>query len=239
MRFSRFPRGGFAGAARLFGLALMVFSTAGLYAQQTTYRYTGNNFTSAFPPCTTSSSLHGSVTLSSPVAPNTIWAQVDNAISWSFSDGQSTYDNTNSKLTPPQVGTDSQGVFNSWAVQITVGPPFFTIETVSSVLNPVFAGAGTGDFGDCGSNLNNPGTWSVSPPPLTITTTHLPNARSGAPYTTYHDTHGHRWQRRRLPVVGYVGASACRLYAQSCRCLEFYRKSAGRRGPLPLHGAGH
>ena len=89
-------------------LALLI----GNYAYATTYTYTGDNFTEATPPYTTSMKVTGTMVTSSPIPSNSEVDISDILVSWSFNDGVQTISSSNGELNlnfPPLVLTNEQG----------------------------------------------------------------------------------------------------------------------------------
>jgi hypothetical protein len=83
---------------RLIRLAsLFSFSVGhGLYAETPTYTYTGNHFTNAVAPYTTSESITGYFTTSTPLTANLNAADISSSVQFfSFSAGQSTWTSIN------------------------------------------------------------------------------------------------------------------------------------------------
>ena len=138
---------------RAFALAAIAFSATGLDAQVTTYTYTGSPFTAVMAPYTTSDSITGTFTTSSPIpggltfndnpggcgnCAGNVAALVTN---YSFSDGVNTWDTTNtvtSGLAAAEffVNTDAQGNIVSWyIVLIGATAPFQFGEGLLSTQN--------------------------------------------------------------------------------------------------------
>jgi hypothetical protein len=74
--------------------ALSLAHPASLQAVPTTYQYTGNPFTVATAPYSTSDFVTGMVTLAGPLAPNMLLTSVL-PIAFTFSDGVQTLTNVN------------------------------------------------------------------------------------------------------------------------------------------------
>jgi hypothetical protein len=71
------------------------------------YTYTGQDFTFANAPYTTSDSITGELTFSSPLAPD-LALQQELPVSYSFSDGVETLTQMNSSLSPAALETDQR-----------------------------------------------------------------------------------------------------------------------------------
>jgi hypothetical protein len=142
----------------------------------TTYTYTGNDYTSAQSPFTTSDSISGSFTIAT-LAPS-LTNDFITPTSWSFSDGINQYTNINGSTGIFEVTTNAQGAIEYWDVNIEnaagswvflttdepASPPFFFAQVVDDVseLSPV-------DCSNCEIVQNDPGTWSsVVPEPSAL-----------------------------------------------------------------------
>ncbi len=164
-----------------------------LYAQITTYTYTGKNFTSATFPYSTSDAVTGTVVFPNPLPGNLLAVNVGGGTpsSWSFSDGLNTWNNTNASFSLTVV-TDHQGNITAWSVGVTPYLPGTQISAVGNSANPsLSANPGDNVVEEFPANSGNEvsagntssGVWTTFPAPLTVTTLRLPNARSGAPYS--------------------------------------------------------
>ncbi len=108
------------------------------------YTYTGNDFTSATSPYTTSDSITGELTLSSALAGGLTNEDVTaDVTSFDFFDGVNPYDSADGAgLVTFQVSTDSQGDITDWIV--------FAISQYGEMRT---CDGGTGIFG-CGSAID-------------------------------------------------------------------------------------
>ena len=145
-------------APRIFpGIALMVALGAPVEAS-TTYTYTGNDFTSASSPFTTSDFIQGSFTIAAPLADNLTLATIS-PTTYTFTDVVSTITQLNGTINDFEVSTNASGAIIAWEIQITI-PGAAEIETTNDY-------AEVGDQGEitgvAGGNMNDPGTWVPEP----------------------------------------------------------------------------
>ena len=109
--------------AAVIGLVGCVLSIAAARAD-VTYSYTGNDFTSATSPYTTSDSVTGSITLTSALADNISSFSFEPAasiVSFSFSDGQQTITNANATTGQFAFETNSSGDIIGWELTVDIG----------------------------------------------------------------------------------------------------------------------
>jgi len=137
--------------------AFSLFHPASVHAVPTTYHYTGNPFTFATPPYTTSDFVTGMITLASPLAPN--FSGNVSPIAFTFSDGVQTITNLTAVNTFFFFRTGPTGEITEWDVFASV---FSGLITSTKIGLPLF----DGDLGQTGESEfgfnNTPGTWSVA-----------------------------------------------------------------------------
>ncbi|HZL25555.1 MAG TPA: PEP-CTERM sorting domain-containing protein [Acidobacteriaceae bacterium] len=143
----------------------------------TTYTYTGNPFTTADAPFTTSDSISGFFTTSSPIAPNTgnfssgpfgpsvTGVPILDLTSFSFSDGVDTITNTSPDVASPilNFATDGSGNIIAWELDISL---FSGTDMNSRYENPAGFGFNGNDgaldaISDSASN-SHPGIWALT-----------------------------------------------------------------------------
>jgi hypothetical protein len=124
-----------------------------MMADVTTYTYTGNDFTIATAPFTTSDSVTGSFTAA------TLDANLVNAsnnldvYSWNFTDGPDIF--TGSYSVIGNVSTDASGAIEEWYVLLgKISRPFCVIEG-SSAGDQCESGSGLGEV------LHESGSWTM------------------------------------------------------------------------------
>jgi hypothetical protein len=140
----------------------------------TTYTYTGNDFTSVYGTAyTTSDSVSGSFTVSTPLGGDLLDDNITPA-SFGFTDGVDTL--TNANVTGEEffsISTNASGEITNWYIVVSdsiVGPAIYTQDDLDGVA------ADTGEnYGltGVGQNRDDPGTWtetssSVAPEPSTL-----------------------------------------------------------------------
>jgi hypothetical protein len=166
------------------GLSILVASgLIALGAAQSTadtiYSYTGNHFTTAFSPYTTTDFISGSFDLATPLGNNVPLTTIT-PTSFSFSDGVLTYLPTTPGLDFIfTIQTDATGTPSNWSILAFafIEPnPCSVLTTINLVVPgspPIEDSAGqlipnpTGRF--CALlafNSNSPGTWTVVPGPI-------------------------------------------------------------------------
>ncbi len=141
--------------------ALSFAHPASVQAVPITYDYTGNTFTNATAPYTTSDKVTVSVTLSMPLG-NSFSGSVS-PIAFSFSDGVQTITNLNAIFSQFIFATSPSGAIETWNLAASVNPGF-NIVTSNEPGSQVFDGTAIQNSGH-GSNSNNPGTWTVAAAP--------------------------------------------------------------------------
>jgi hypothetical protein len=144
------------------GVVLLGVSYA---AADTVYTYTGNDFTTATSPYTTSDSITGSFTVATPLGDNLVDSVIDPS-SFTFSDGVNTITTANAVSDTFEVSTNASGAIISWSISIigstsdlqtynVPGDPDFISDAVP-VIGP--------HHGTLANNTLDPGTWTVSVP---------------------------------------------------------------------------
>jgi|SRR6185437_15835460 len=134
----------------------------------TIYSYAGNDFTTIIrgTAFTTSDFISGSFTVASPLAGNLpIQALTSSVLSFSFSDGISTIDSTQTLWSVPlfDVATDAGGNITGWDIDLMNSKDG---NFLSEILTRNFGGAGdlggTASAVDLAENRSAPGTWTQS-----------------------------------------------------------------------------
>lgn len=154
-----------AGAAvrvSLIALACLLVSATGAWADGFTYTYTGNDFTSASAPYTTSDSVTASFVLSSPLPPNLydFTSEAPLVISYTMSDGVQTFTNLNSEFVF-NLKTDSLGNITEWAIAAAqLGYSYNEIGTENGMPPEYGINDSTSFYGANAQILGDAGTWS-------------------------------------------------------------------------------
>jgi hypothetical protein len=160
--------------ATLAGICLL-FSALPLRADFN-YSYTGSAYTSTDNAFTTSMSVNGFVTFSSPLAPNLALTSIT-PTSWGFTDGLLGFNSFPVESGTFQFGTDAFGNINAWHFEVYFQPPlnWWSITSDSSTgdaatnadfrdfFNPVFSTATTETAGTW-----SPGTPTATPEPASL-----------------------------------------------------------------------
>ena len=167
---------------------LLALCTPRVEAALVTYTYTGNNYTSAVNPYSTSMAITGSFTFASPLAPNTVFIGTDLPSTWSISDGVETITNSTGTLAFDAI-TNSVGGITAWAfaTSFNISTGVLLIESVndpsallvvaslpcgtSNVCDAVW-GVGAGHLVGVAGVGDAPGTWTptstVTPEPSLV-----------------------------------------------------------------------
>ena len=138
--------------------AFSVAYPASVQAVPTTYNYTGNPFTFASPPYSTSDFVTAMVTLSSPLGPNMPLTMVT-PLAFSLFDGLQTITNLNATSSTFQFATGPTGMILNWDIRV-FGAPGFRIFT-SNVPGFIEDLGAMPIPGATPFNQNSPGTWST------------------------------------------------------------------------------
>jgi hypothetical protein len=147
----------------LFAVALIAAQLSQpMFAVPITYSYTGNPFTTATAPYTTSDKVTGSVTLAAPLGANMSFTLVV-PLAFSFSDGVQTITNLSTPLGATfEFETGPTGAITGWEVGLFVPVLTGNIQTFGnfpfSIPHSFDAGAGPLSSG---ANQDAPGTWST------------------------------------------------------------------------------
>ena len=141
--------------------ALSLAYPASVQAVPTTYQYTGNPFTRAFAPYTTSDFVTAMVTLAGPLGANMPLTTVT-PTAFTMTDGVQTISNHNATFVIFQFATDATADITDWEVVVKAGE-FPAIGTFHNAPLPQpatsdIAGHAPGVFA---TNSDNPGEWSV------------------------------------------------------------------------------
>ena len=135
----------------------------------TTYTYTGNDFIYASSPYTTSDSVSGEFTLSSPLANNITTLTTITPVSFSFTDGVNTITNLTAGVNVSyfEFETNASGAITYWDINVSTNSGD---ENIQSYNEP-------GGYDDAGYHYNassfgiasvpSAGTWSESTPSAT------------------------------------------------------------------------
>jgi hypothetical protein len=157
-------------------LACLLVCIASSATADVIYKYTGNPFTTATSPYTTSDFVSGTIELSSMLLPHLNEAPIQ-LTAFSFSDGVQTLTSASFPVpTDSVVSTDaSGGIAGFWEFVFGGNPDAPVIQTLNGV--PGMQGAITQDEGRLGNvamgeaigaNTNDPGTWMLVPEPSTM-----------------------------------------------------------------------
>ncbi|MGC9199247.1 MAG: PEP-CTERM sorting domain-containing protein [Acidobacteriaceae bacterium] len=146
-----------------------LFLSASLVARaDTTYTYTGNDFTNAVPPFTTNYSVSGSFTVASPFGDDSTYKNFT-PISFIFTDGQQAVTNLNASSESFDVSTNASGEVDQWDLTIFDSTSFISTQSYASSKVTDFGGLADSGYG---TNSNTPGTWtmqtSVAPEPTSL-----------------------------------------------------------------------
>jgi hypothetical protein len=139
----------------------------------TTYTYTGNDFTDVLAPYTLSDSVTASFTVAATLGDSYAYQQVT-PLSFSFSDGVQTITNLNATLPPPEfdIATDLNGNITAWNIFVFIPsdsvPNVIETNTLINAIGTFGVDLGLDNVVGYGQNFGNPGTWTSSlsdPPP--------------------------------------------------------------------------
>jgi len=101
----------------------------------TTYFYTGTNFTIVTPPYTTSDLVTGSITLPTPLASDLFFAAIMPP-AFSFSDGVQTLSDANTNHNTFIVSTNAVGDITNWFMSVSAEVGGVDLETIVTANSP-------------------------------------------------------------------------------------------------------
>ncbi len=189
---------------RKFLAGLILAVTAPMAQAVVMYTYMGNNFDivdndgPVTPPdlYTTSDRITGEFTLATALSPNLNLTFLNvTPLTFSFSDGVNTIDETNATVSLFSIGTDNQGIPNNWFVSLrddvlgpgghrrqifsdTSSPAPFSESVQDGICSPLsqadecrggMEGDPEGWYGQTARSLiTNPGTWARVPEPTSL-----------------------------------------------------------------------
>jgi hypothetical protein len=141
------------------------------------YDYTGQPFTQVSGPYTTTDSVTGSITVSSPLAANLTSFDLDfstGLVAYSFSDGVQTISSSTTSVAPVNfiISTGPTGAFTAWQIRVTVGS-----QNGIDAFNPAVNAGMLADQGFIGSSFGinaSPGRFSAAAVPGPIEGAGLP-----------------------------------------------------------------
>ena len=139
--------------------ALSIAYPASVQAVPTTYQYTGNPFTFAIAPYTTSDFVTAMVTLAGPLGANMPLTKVT-PTAFTLTDGVQTISNLNAIFALFLFATDALGGITEWSVTARSDAPVPVISTDNGHGGQA-ADVGDLDFNVFGINFDNPGVWSA------------------------------------------------------------------------------
>jgi len=161
-------------ATLILGLAGTIISVPA-FADSFTYSYTGNDFTFAAAPYTTSDSVAGSFTTNAPLGGNLSGANITaSVLSFSFTDGVQTFTQATPGLIEVSIGdfyTNATGAITSWDITIADGDFDFIESFGPLVIGPIPQDDGIltdTPVEEFGTNANDPGTWTSTPEPSSL-----------------------------------------------------------------------
>ena len=145
-----------------FGIVLVAaFCAPGATADPITYYYTGQDFTQANSPYTTSDSISGHVTMNDPLGDNLTLSSVA-PTDFSFSDGILTFDTANVPLQDASFAftTDGTGMITNWEIFMEYGPGegFMFTNDPGNISSAEDYASNTRERGE---NTSLPGTWTA------------------------------------------------------------------------------
>ncbi len=161
-----------AGSMRCVPAGILFLCAAAPPAAATVMYYTGTEYTTAVAPWDLTMHIEGSITLSSPLAPNLTLQDVSPDIQsngFTFTDGVNTYDPSNSPTIVAIFSTDATANITDWQFVI-LGP-----STRVFVMSHEGGAHSDSVLPNLGSSIlagsSSPGTWSLFPVPEPTTLT--------------------------------------------------------------------
>ena len=150
------------GAALVLGLSCLGSIAA---RADVIYTYTGNDFTSAISPYTTSDSITGYFVVATPLAANLSLGPIT-PISFSFSDGVDTLTNANTTSQTFYVATSPSGSLSNWGIAVATAASTEGIEICNSAIctPSQFDNGWTDNEASSAVNRSDPGSWQSSVP---------------------------------------------------------------------------
>jgi hypothetical protein len=139
--------------------ALSLAHPASVQADPTTYRYTGNHFTFATGPYTTSMFVTVMLTLADPLPANFDGTVTPTA--FTVTDGVQTISNHNAITAEFQFVTDATSIITQWHVGVALDD-FPNIDTFNLPTIQVIEDDAVDENIDVGANNDSPGVWSVN-----------------------------------------------------------------------------
>jgi hypothetical protein len=176
-------------SSSLLSVAILLLGLGESARATAIYEYAGNFYdtiSDTTPPAgtyTTSMRVTGRLSLASPLLPDQPLQDISGSLlGFSFSDGRSTLDDTNSSLIQIDIRTDAQGDISDWIVKaFTDSAPFAAAGDRNAEIITARSYVDLGSIGECtaasagmcttagldsaSATLAGPGTWTLVPEP--------------------------------------------------------------------------